>query len=60
MRFLRLAQTLTWIGFLLQKAGAEVAIADNGQRALHMALEARDAGRSFDADQIGQGREVSG
>jgi CheY-like chemotaxis protein len=36
------------IGFLLRKAGAEVAIADNGQRALDMVLEARDAGRSFD------------
>ncbi len=36
------------ISFLLRKAGAEVEIVDNGQRAVESALAARDAGRPFD------------
>ncbi|HEY4312392.1 MAG TPA: ATP-binding protein [Pirellulales bacterium] len=36
------------ISFVLRHAGAEVAVADNGQMALEMALAARDEGKPFD------------
>ncbi len=36
------------ISFVLKKAGAEVTVADNGQIALDLALEARDEGNPFD------------
>ncbi len=36
------------ISFLLKKAGAEVALAENGQIACDLALAARDEGRPFD------------
>jgi len=36
------------ISFLLRKAGAEVALADNGQVGMNMALEAKDEGKPFD------------
>ena len=36
------------IAFILEKAGAEVTVADNGQIALDLALAARDRSNAFD------------
>jgi len=36
------------IAFLLEKAGAEVTVAENGQVGMQQALQAREAGRPFD------------
>ena len=37
------------IGFHLRKAGAEVVCAEDGRRAIHMAMQAKADGREFDA-----------
>jgi PAS domain S-box-containing protein len=37
------------ISYLLKRAGAEVTVVDNGFKAVHLALEARDQGRPYDA-----------